>query len=247
MPLDLITEQPDSPWLNALLYGPEGAGKTTGALTAPGPILYLNAEGPNAAMYARRQHPAGHIIEARAAGAESLRQAILYVQENPTVRTVVMDTGGEWFRNVLDDMTGGSKPTLPQYGDTTTIIERFCKAMRDLPVNFIVLAHELPTKDEESGVIERLPHMGTSNPALGVKVMAQADIVGYCGRIEGTDEHPEARYVAQLIPAGGRRGKDRTGLLGDFPELNFSDWLNTYTTATEPTTPAKRERETTTA
>lgn len=38
--------------MNILLYGPPKTGKTVGAATAPGPILYLNADRPNATRYA---------------------------------------------------------------------------------------------------------------------------------------------------------------------------------------------------
>lgn len=246
MSLDIIKHSGQAAWLNIVLYGAEGTGKTTGALSAPGPVLYLNAEGPNAAMFARSQ--GRDIREVTVTGAGTLRDALLYVRETPDVGTVVLDSLGAVFQTVLEDMTGGGKPTLPNYGDTTTIMERFCRELRDAPVNLVLLAHELAVKDEESGVLERLPFAGTSNPALGVKLMAQADIVGYCGRIAPKDGETTARYVAQLVPAGGRRGKDRTGLLGDFPTLDLTAWVDTYTQATRPATPRnKREKEAVTA
>jgi len=34
--------------MNCLLYGSPGAGKTTGAATAPGPIVWVNLDGSNA-------------------------------------------------------------------------------------------------------------------------------------------------------------------------------------------------------
>jgi hypothetical protein len=39
---------------NVLLYGPPKSGKSTAAATAPGPILWVSAEGPGALAYARK-------------------------------------------------------------------------------------------------------------------------------------------------------------------------------------------------
>lgn len=243
MPLEFVDPKDHPPTLNVFLYGAPGAGKTTGALSAPGPILYVNCEGPNAAMFARRFHVDTEVREIVVTEANVLNEALLYLREDDCdVKTVVVDSLGALFQMVLDGYTGGGKPTLPQYGDTTTAIERFCRALRDLPVNVVLIAHEQAVKDEALGEFERLPYTGTNNPALGVKLMAQADVVGYAGRIEPDDEGAEARYVAQLFPAGGRRGKDRTGLLGEFPELDLSEWITQYTRATVPANPAKAEK-----
>lgn len=232
-------DPPKVPTLNVILYGPPKCGKTTGALTAPGPILYVNAEGPNAAMFARRRSEQGHILEVPVTSPDVLGEVIKYV-EGGTCETVVLDSLGATFQALLDSLTGGGKPTLPQYGDVTTMIERFCRHMRDLPVNFIAIAHEQPVKDEESGVIERLPYTGTSNPSLGVKLLAQVDIVGYCGRVK--PENEPAKYLAQLFNGGGRRGGDRTDTLGESREVDLTDWLATYTRALEPATPASNGR-----
>lgn len=233
--------------LNVVLYGAPGCGKTTGALSSPGPILYINAEGSNAAMFARRFHVGSEIREVDVESGETLNEALLYLREGNGIQTVVVDSIGAIFQAVLEGYTGGGKPTLPQYGDTTTAVERFCRALRDLPLNVVLIAHEQAVKDEASGEFERLPYTGTNNPALGVKLMAQADVVGYAGRIEPDEDHAEPRYVAQLVPAGGRRGKDRTGLLGEFPELDLTSWLGQYARATQPVNPAKAEKETTKA
>lgn len=243
MALEFVDPDEHPTTLNCILYGAPGVGKTTGALSAPGPLLYVNAEGPNAAMFGRRFHVGSEIREVSVESGETLNEVLLYLRDDHNIETVVVDSIGAIFQAVLDGYTGGGKPTLPQYGDTTTEIERFCRALRDMPINVVLIAHEQAVKDEASGEFERLPYTGTNNPALGVKLMAQADVVGYAGRIEPDEEKGEPRYVAQLFPAGGRRGKDRTGLLGQFPELNLSAWIDTYSRAATPANPATAERE----
>ena len=59
MPSDIpvlsFHEAPPAPQTyNVLLYGPPKSGKSTAAATAPGPILWLNAEGAGALGYARK-------------------------------------------------------------------------------------------------------------------------------------------------------------------------------------------------
>lgn len=244
MPLDFVDPTSTEPTLNVFLYGDPGTSKTTGALSAPGPILYLNAEGGNAAMFARRLRPDAEIREVTVEGGETLNEALLYLRADNGVKTVVLDSLGAIFQAVLEGYSGGGKPTLPQYGDTTTAIERFARALRDQPVNVVLIAHAQGIKDEETGTIERLPYTGTSNPALGIKLMAQADIVGYTGVVQPDDKNDRTRYIAQLISAGGRRGKDRTGLLGLFPELDLTDWVDQYIQATAPVKPGtKPEKE----
>jgi hypothetical protein len=185
MPLDFVDPGNRPATLNVMLYGPAGSGKTTGALSSPGPILYVNGEGVNAAMFARRFFPKTEIREVEAADGDVLNDALLYLRDpGCDVKTVVIDSLGAIFTAVLEGYSGGGKPTLPMYGDTTTAIERFCRSIRDLSVNLVLVAHDQGVKDESTGEVERLPFTGTSNPALGVKLMAQADIVGYAGRIE---------------------------------------------------------------
>lgn len=221
------TDRPTT--IDALLYGAEGVGKTTGALTAPGPILLLNSEGANAARFARELYGDEHVREVAVTGRKVLEDAILYLRDGGDgVRSLVLDSLDATHRVLLDERAQGGKPTLPQYGDVGTDLERFCRTARDLPVNVVLVAHELSAKDDESGQIERTPFTGTSNPALGVKLMAMVDVVGYCARVEPPDgQGGDARYMAQLITANGRRGKDRTGRLGKTRELNVGEWLAT--------------------
>lgn len=212
-----------------LLYGPPKIGKTTAGVSAPGPVLHLNAEGPNAVAFARERHGDEKVREVVVDGAQTMNDVLLYLRNNPPERTVVLDTVSAIFGVLLEDKAGRGKPSLPMYGDVTTAIERFVREVRDMPVNMILLAHETPIKDESTGVIERLPYTGTNNPALGGKLMAWVDVIAYCGRV--VNEKGE-RYCATLVDASGRRGGDRTGRLGRDRDLDLSEWL---TIATAPT------------
>lgn len=219
------TEAP--PTLNLCLYGPGGTGKTVAACSAPGPVVVANAEGPGALRFAREKY-GEKIREVEVTGAETLDEIYLYLKEGSgKEKTVVIDTVGEVYGAMLANF-GGARPSLQNYGDTNTKIERFVRALRDLPINVVLICHE--QVDDGDGEITRRPMTGGKK--LPEIIVAQMDVVAYTGVIPATDDQP-VRFVGQLIEAGGRRAKDRTGKLGDFRDLDLTDWITTATKTEE--------------
>ena len=217
------------PFANVVLYGPAGTSKTTGALSAPTPLLLLNAEGENASKYGRVKYPGiSEIPVPRDGGARDLLdEAYLWLRDTPAGRqtkTTVLDSLSEIHAAVLRDMAKDpDHPTLPERGDTNTWLERYAMSLRDLPMNVVLVCHEIWTKDEVTGVIERSPNPGSPNVAFGKKFTGPfADIVGYTARV---DENGETKFMAQLVDGNGRRAKNRGGVLGKFAELNLTEWF----------------------
>lgn len=240
MPLEFV-EPPTQDTVNVLLYGPPGSGKTTGAASAPGPILYLNADVGNATRYARVAWDS-ELREAKVTGLSTLVDAVHELQGGKYA-SVVVDPLADVYRLVLEDLSGRAvAPKIQHYGDTGTHLERFARAVCDLPVNAVFVAHEVQLKDEATGTIERLPYTGTNNPALGAKLMAMVDVVGYTGIVPGTDDEPD-RYVAALRNENGRRGKARApfDLLGRAAPLDLSGWVGAVKQAAG--TPQNEERK----
>lgn len=217
-------EIPDT--YNILLYGPSGSGKSTAAASAPGPILYLNADGPDALRYPRRRHGHEKIREVAVTDGQVLNEVLIMLRNGASFSTVVLDTFSAVYTALLEDKAKGGRPTLPQHGDVQTALGRFVKEVRDMPVNLVVLAQEYQDRDESSGVIERVPYMGTKNPALATKVIEDMTIVAYCGRVTPQDGG-KPKYMATLVDVPGRRGKDRTDALGAARELDLTEWVNT--------------------
>jgi hypothetical protein len=225
------------PTLNILLYGPPKSGKTVGAATAPGPILYLNADRPNATVFAHSADFTSELKEVRVESLDTLINTISYLQEegigagDDAIKTVVVDPIGEVYRLVLEGLSGRAlNAPINLYKDTGTHLERFCRALCDLPVNVVFILHELRSKDEESGHHERLPYTGTNSTVLAAKLMAMVDVIGYTAVV--TEEGKGHRYLAQLLDGKGRRGGDRFGALGTVRDVNISEWVELARKAT---------------
>jgi hypothetical protein len=229
------TRVPDT--FNVLLYGPPKSGKSTAAATAPGPIMWLNLEGGGALSYARKiAAERGHDIhEVRVEHTDILepvlRSLVAHVRSGtqPQVQTVVVDTLGK-VRDHLARNIGGDHPQIQHWGDVAKIIEGFVKALRDLPVNVVFLAHE-EIKEGENGegrIVE--PLIGGKST---VKVCGEVDVIAYTARVPGEGDQP-ARYMGQLVEGKGRRAGDRSGGLGVARQLDLTEWLFSFREALAP-------------
>jgi hypothetical protein len=201
---------------SALLYGSEGSRKSTAAVSAPDPNLYLNADRKDGIRFARSIYPDKDIREVRVTGLSTLHETVFYVREHPEVETVTLDTVGRIFDLVLRDTAKDDKhATLPEIGNAQTEIERFIELLIDEDVNVVLVAHDMTVEtsgSEGDGTLmrEQMPMTGTSKPSFSRKLMRLVSVVAFCGVIGDGEQR---RGVAQLFEAGGRRAKDGTGAL----------------------------------
>jgi hypothetical protein len=250
--------------LGILLYGQEGCGKSTGALTAPGPLVYCNADRPGAIRFGRRLYSQKAILELPVDGRVPLEALYIALRghEYDEVQTVVIDSLGRLYDVVLAEIAKDDRhPTLPERGDANTWIERYVLALLDLNVHVVLVAHDNPvvvSGSEEKGTaeIELFPFTGTNSAGLAKKIMRALDIVAYCGRRDLTEERAVAfqqtakdgkalssavdlergeEFVAQLYVAGGRRVKETTGVLGRVELLDIGDWVERINNVYLPT------------
>jgi hypothetical protein len=231
----MFIDENDTPeTFNVLLYGEAGAGKSTAAATAPGPILWVNAEGPGALAYARKvaRERSTKIFEARIARNISPRpvlgQVIQHIREgaDPVVRTVVVDTVAKVRDGLIRDMvTPGAKNAIQQFGEVAKVLEEFVVVLRDLPVNLVLLCHEDIADVDGERIVQ--PLIGG---ALTQKIPGDMDVVAYCGAAQDPDSK-DTQYLGQLAPARGRRAKDRSGALGHVQPLDLTVWLETFQAA----------------
>jgi hypothetical protein len=220
--------------MNTLLYGPPKVGKSTGAASAPGPVLYLNGDTPNAVRFAHAKF-GNAIREVRVKGLQTLVDATAAIKAGDFA-SVVIDPISDVYRVLLEDMSNRAlSPSLPTYKDVGTHLERFCRMLCEEPVNAVLVCHDVPVQDESTDEIERLPYTGTNKTTLGQKLMGMVDVVGYCGvKVEGEGDDQAVRYMAQLINGGGRRGGTRFDVLGTAREVDLSEWSKLATDAPKP-------------
>jgi hypothetical protein len=225
---------------SVLLYGPPKTGKTTGATSAPGPVLLLNADLPNASWFAHQQNDG--LIEIAyegfretlvAVGKGIADQDLTFGGLTPPVATIVVDPINEMYRRLLEELSNRAvSPSLPTYQAVNVHLERWCRALCEAPApNVVFVCHDLPVKDESTEEVERLPATGTNNPALGRRLMSMVDVIGFTAVLE--QEGEGYKYVAQLVNAKGRRGGDRFDSLGPFREMNLQEWFAEPLTKTE--------------
>jgi hypothetical protein len=102
-------------------------------------------------------------------------------------------------------------------------VERFCRDLCEHPgINVVIVCHD--KQIENDGRVEVLPWTGTSNTALGGKLMSMVDVIGYTGIIE--QEGGKKVYAATLLEGGGRKGGDRFASLGKWQPLHLSNWVD---------------------
>lgn len=230
---------------NVLLFGPPKSGKSTAAATAPGPILYLNAEGRGALGFARKValERGARIHEVTLPDGKNGRSVLAVMRavvehlrsgREPVPASVVVDTIGKVREALANELVvPGSKNSIQQWGKVAESVTEFVRFLRDAPVNAVFLAHTDQVDDAEAG--------RTVRPLIGGKateiVPGEVDVVAFTGAV-AVDGEP-VRYVGQLVDGRGRTGLgDRSGALavdGPVRDLDLTVWLRDYQAGLAPT------------
>lgn len=220
--LTFVTPEARPDTLRVLLFGPPGTGKSTAAAGMPGPILYLNAEASTALDFARSR--GAEIREFPITGKQSLVSASLYLRDGGDgERTVVLDPVEDVWRILVEEMAPTGRPTLQQFGDAGTLIERFARFLcKDSGLNVVFVCHENPM-DTGDGILLMPMTGGRKNPQI---LAAMCDVVGYTGVVQQKDKTP--RYVAKVEPDERRYAKNRNGILPPVADLDLAAWHAAY-------------------
>jgi len=207
-------------YLNLLIYGHPGAGKTYLAGTAQdhemtSPVLVLDVEGGTVTL---RKRTGIDVIQVRSPQHMKEIHDSLRTDNNGYYKTVVIDSITELqkldMREVMREMLQkrpDRDPDVPdkrEWGISGEHIRRIIRAYRDLEMNTIFTALMVDYKDDKSGQV-------TFSPSLPGKLRNEVpgfiDIVGY---LHVTVQGEEINRILQLQPTQKVMAKDRTASLG---------------------------------
>ena len=215
-------------WLNLLIYGEPGVGKTYLAGTAEddprtSPVLFLDIEGGITTIRHRSKidvpPPLRNIKDI-----EKMYDKLYKSVTNGKLyyKTIVLDSLSEladvdmrsimeeaWRRN--PDKVDKDVPSQREWGKSRSHMRSIVRAFRDLPCNIIITAHSA-TLQEEGQPTKYMP--GFSGK-LRTEIPGFMDIVGYLYA-----ENEQGVIVRKLQTQGTRRvvAKDRTDALEDVVE-----------------------------
>lgn len=201
-------------YVNALIYGESGVGKTTWASTAPKPILWLESEGGTSSIAPEVKK---EIDVARVTGLETYREALAHLLKNPdTYATVVLDSFTESAAAILKQIMGEAvkadpnrdefSPLFAEWGRLTGVMREIARGFRDLPMHTVITALQREDTDELTGRVKVRPRM---SPTLADELPGFMDVVGYlyargdivdAKKLKEGEEQPQVERVMLLRP-----------------------------------------------
>ena len=207
-------------WLNVLIYGEPGVGKTWLCGTADddkatSPVLFMDVEGGVTTL---RKRTGLDVVSVR--NMTQIVEIHRKLHENPGYyKTVVIDSLTELqkldMREIMKEASGRNPnqdedvPSMREWGKSGERIRRVVRAYRDLPLNTIFTAHTIIDKDANNATIY--------SPSLPGKLRAELpgflDIVGFMYTFIEDDN--TIRRV-QFQKTKTVTAKDRTDELGPY-------------------------------
>jgi len=223
---DLGVTSPDQiEYLNLLVYGEPGAGKTFLAGTAQDhattkPVLILDVEGGTTTL---RHRPDIDVVQVRSFQQVLDIHSTLYHENNGFYKTVVIDSLTELqkldMRDIMKELVerrpdrDEDVPDVREWGKTGTHMRKIVRGFRDLPMNTILTALVEPFKDS-TGKVVKYPNLPGK---MRTELAGFFDVVGYLYTMP-KEEGEDIGRIIQFVGTESLIAKDRTASLGNFME-----------------------------
>ncbi len=184
--------------ISILVYGQPGAGKSTIAVSAPGPVAVFDFDG------GIQRVNASHLADVEILVVKDWTEVgqALSSEEIAEFKTIVIDTAGKMLSFMDKFIIAGSRDrnltralTLNEYGVRKTMFNNFVQQVLTMGKNLVFIAHD---REEKDGEIKKIrPEIGGSSAGDLIK---ELDLVGYL-EIIGNDRvisfTPNERYYAK--------------------------------------------------
>ena len=220
--LKVVPVQERAPYLNMLIYGDSGVGKTTLAGSADAvpemrPVLFVDVEGGTESL----RHVYPDVDTVRVTKWNEIADLYSELQRGQHgYSTIVLDSLTEIQKfNMYEIMRAlmaafpdrdPDVPSMREWGKNLEQIRRFVRRFRDLPMHTVFTALSKEDKDEKTGKITTRPSLSGK---LAGEVSAFLDIVGYY-YVKTVKEEKED-HVRLLLTQRTEKfiAKDRSGKL----------------------------------
>jgi hypothetical protein len=218
--LPVTKVQQRSVFLNILIYGDSGTGKTTLAGSADAcpemrPVLVVDIEGGTESL--RRTYPDVDVVRVTTWDEMQSLYNVLYEGDH-VYKTVVLDSLTEIQKfsmyQIMEDVIKKDRERDPdiasmrEWGKNIEQIRKFVRGFRDLEMNTIFTALVREDKNPRTGAVSKLPMLSGK---LASEVSAFLDVVGFY-YVKPDEEGENKRWLltqkTEEIVA-----KDRTGTL----------------------------------
>jgi hypothetical protein len=212
------------PYLNMLIYGEPGVGKTYLAATAQDcaetkPILFVDVEGGTLTI---RRRSDVDVRQVRTIKDVETIHNILYEDAGSYYKTVILDSLTELQKldmkavmekeyNTNPERIDKDVPTQRAWGKSGNRVRAIIQAYRDLPIHTICTCLLAQEHDDTNGITTYFPSLPGK---LRGEVSGYFDIVGYLKVEQGGAGTEQVRKL-QIAKTRRVIAKDRTGSLGE--------------------------------
>lgn len=169
-------------FVKCMIYGVAGVGKTTFALSAPGPQAIIDFDnGLHRTNYQHRYN--ADVLQPIVW--QDVIDALADVNAMRQYKTIIVDTIDKMMDYVISKVCGNRQPNIKDWGPINQEFTNFCRMIDNIGINVIFLSHE--AKDQERDIKNK--DVTKYKPSLRDKsfvyIQNSLDILGFMSR---TDE-----------------------------------------------------------